>query len=318
LKFNMGTIRGQFPIKVVFSDLDGTLIHFEKHFRKFGARIEEVDADKMIGTFVHGNERRKCRVLPTSTMGPGFMSERTIDLISRVRSQGVKFVYVTGARCSTLMERLPIIGFVDAAFGETGGRFLVDSCRKLDPEWTEKMEEFCGPADSAAPPFDRKGVLWDFARELREEGYDIDARSFFFGFRVDLENQQNEKMKDLQNFEKFVKKRMPEALNMASNLGKFDFFPAISGKGNAVRHFMEKEGLRKEEAVALFDDDNDLPMANEAAQCYLIQPTHPSIASELKKNPSWIASSRVGVLAIEEALENVLEQIMQFEKDNKL
>lgn len=73
--------------------------------------------------------------MPTTTMGSGLMSKKSIKLIRSLRDHGVHFVYVTGARKSTLMERLPIMGHVDAAFGETGGRYLTDNCINLDKEW---------------------------------------------------------------------------------------------------------------------------------------------------------------------------------------
>ena len=44
-----------------------------------------------------GAERR-CRLLPTSTMGAGAISEETIALVDALRAEGVKFVIITGTR----------------------------------------------------------------------------------------------------------------------------------------------------------------------------------------------------------------------------
>ena len=76
------------------------------------------------------------------------MSERSIALIQELRREGVLFVYVTGARKSTLLERLPIMGAVDAAFAETGGRFVRDGCTVLDGAWTGVHTPACGPASA--------------------------------------------------------------------------------------------------------------------------------------------------------------------------
>ena len=42
---------------------------------------------------------------------------------------------------------------------------------------------------------------------------------------------------------------------------QYDFYPRASGKGNAVAYLQRRYGLAPAQCVALFDDDNDLPMA---------------------------------------------------------
>jgi len=288
--------------------LQGTLTHFEKYFNKQGARVEDMCSEKGTAKFVMGDETRECVLLPTTTMGSGLMSKKSIKLIRSLRDHGVHFVYVTGARKSTLMERLPIMGHVDAAFGETGGRYLTDNCINLDKEWTSLMEKFCGPESTELPPLEREGVLWDWARKLSERGYEIDARSYYFGFRVDLEKQSNDECKSDEAFCDFVNKNLPEDLATSTNIGKYDFFPKVSGKGNAVRHYMEKFDIKPEEAVALFDDENDLPMADAVEHCYVMQATHHTIEKALETNPHWHQAKGVGVIATEEVLQTLLDQ----------
>mmetsp|Transcript_20065 Transcript_20065/g.50806 ORF Transcript_20065/g.50806 Transcript_20065/m.50806 type:complete len:329 (-) Transcript_20065:1263-2249(-) len=296
--------------RVVFSDLDGTLVHFERHFRDHGATLTSpADCAPGHAQFEHAEEKRRCVLLPTSTMGPGVMSLRTMDLITELRGAGVLFVYVTGARCSTLMERLPLMAPVDAAFGETGGRYLTNNCSTLDPAWTAAMEVICGPSDSPDPPSERKGALWDWARFLTQRGFAIDARSYFFGFRVDLDKQATPALKDAVAFHSLVKEHLPAELSMASNLGKQDFFPAISGKGNAVRHFLREHGIGREEAIAMFDDENDLPMAEQVGISYVLQSTHEAVNQAVSQHPNWHLATKVGVLAAEEALEDILARV---------
>ncbi|GBG31030.1 Hypothetical Protein FCC1311_072512 [Hondaea fermentalgiana] len=241
-------------------------------------------------------------------MGAGLMSERTIELIREIRALGVHFVYVTGARKSTLEVRLPIMGCVDAAFAETGGRYLAEECSKLDESWTSTMEAVCGPENTSLPPLDRTGDLWDWARMLDAQGYVIDARSYYFGFRVDLDKQEREDLGQVDKFREFVDANMPSSLATAMNLGKFDFFPKVSGKGNAVRHYLSSHGFSADEAVALFDDENDLPMADAVGRCFVMQATHPAIEAAVKTNPNWHVATSVGVLATEEVLSSLLAE----------
>jgi len=147
--------------------------------------VQDVDEGKNEATFVFGEETRRCRMLPTSTMGPGLMSFETMALIDKIRQEGVHFVYVTGARKSTILERLPLMPIVDAAFSETGGRFMCDNCSVLDKKWTRMMEGVCGP-ENDLPPRERQGVLWDWYRILESNGYVVDARGYHFGFRLDF------------------------------------------------------------------------------------------------------------------------------------
>mmetsp|Transcript_9668 Transcript_9668/g.17004 ORF Transcript_9668/g.17004 Transcript_9668/m.17004 type:complete len:306 (+) Transcript_9668:119-1036(+) len=293
----------QGPIRAVFCDLDGTLVHFERHFAKQGGKLHATAPDLLPGQvdFSLGDEVRRCITLPTSTMGPGVMSLRSCELIKELRQAGAHVVYVTGARCSTLMERLPLMAKVDAAFGETGGRFLRDECTVLDPAWTKQMEAFCGPSTTEEPPLQRKGVLWDWARALDNNGFEIDARSYFFGFRLDLSKQKPE-MQSIESFKLFAKENLPSEITMTTNLGKFDFFPSVSGKGNAVRHYLALHGLKPDQAVALFDDENDLPMAEAVGSCFVLQTTHDSVTQALSDNPKWRLATKTGVLAAEEAL----------------
>ena len=49
----------------------------------------------------------------------------------------------------------------------------------------------------------------------------------------------------------------------AMNLGMYDFFPSLAGKGPVVRFLQAKWGLKQSECIALFDDDNDIKMVHE-------------------------------------------------------
>ena len=67
-------------VKAIFSDLDGTLVHFPAWFNEHGSRVLSSDeAAKTAVVESPEGERRDCRLLPSSTMGPGLVSEKTVS-----------------------------------------------------------------------------------------------------------------------------------------------------------------------------------------------------------------------------------------------
>lgn len=58
----------------------------------------------------------------------------------------------------------------------------------------------------------------------------------------------------------------------AMNLGMYDFFPSLAGKGPSVRFLQDKWGLKRDECIALFDDDNDIKMVQEVTPALLCLP----------------------------------------------
>ena len=73
----------------------------------------------------------------------------------------------------------------------------------------------------------------------------------------------------------------------------------------------EKFGLAPEECVALFDDDNDLPMATQCSMGMLPSLTSDSVREALEQNPQWTVARKAGqgVFATEELLEMLLQKV---------
>lgn len=97
-------------IKIVFSDLDGTLIHYPSH-----------DDDES-----GPKPRGKLLNFPKSSTGKvGVISAKTLSLVDEIRNQNkVKFVLISGMRTSTLLQRLPYLPKADAYCSENGGRIF--------------------------------------------------------------------------------------------------------------------------------------------------------------------------------------------------
>ncbi|KAL1528441.1 hypothetical protein AB1Y20_009788 [Prymnesium parvum] len=308
-------------LKAIFSDLDGTIVHFRAWFEPHGARIVQRDgkAQRAVVQSPDG-ALRDCRLLPSSTMGDGVVSERTAALVQQLRDEGVLFVVVTAARKSTLLERLPLLPPCDAAVCETGSRIYLRApggplagglAATPDEEFCARIEGVCGPLEREAPVDERPEPLWRFFRTLRREvpGLKCDSRSYYGCFRVDTRSDPavDEALRAC------VAAELPPEVDWAMNLGKYDFFPRASGKGNAVAYLQEKWGLAPEECACLFDDDNDLPMAVRCGAHFLPGLTSDSVRRAAMEHPSWVVASKEGqgVFAIEECLEQLLARVKQ-------
>lgn len=296
------------PLRAVFSDLDGTLVHFSKWFEEHGTRIVEMDEGRNYAVVENAaGERRACRLLPSSTMGPGLVSERSVELVAELRREGVLFVVVTAARKSTLLERLPLLPELDVAVAETGSRVYVQG--ELDAEWAAGLEPVCGPIEREMEIAERPEPLWQLFRKLqRVEGLKVDGRSYYGCFRVDTLGSAEAEERLLAFL---ASGEVPAGIDWAMNLGKYDFFPAASGKGNVVAYLQRKFGFAPDECAALFDDDNDLPMAARCGQQLLPGITSKSIERAAAENPAWVVapSAGQGVFAFEECVEALLQRV---------
>ena len=218
-------------IKCIFSDLDGTLCHFDRHTKHYGVEITEDEAGGCATVRNSQGEERHCRLLPTSTMGAGVISDKTVALVDELRGLGVKFVIISGARTTTMFARYPRLPTCDAIACETGAKILyppsfaassADSGEAaiadqgqgeqgeeqtlkdpfahriptggvlgLDTEWSKPFENVTGPLDSSLAPLERRGTLWDLYRELSELGLEPDARGYYGCFRVNCRNDES-------------------------------------------------------------------------------------------------------------------------------
>ena len=94
----------------VFSDIDGTLVHYPP------AQVMQQDIDD--------NKNDLLYLPPSKTGQRGVISSKTLRLCQQLRNEGVPFVLVTGARSTTLFQRLPYLPRADAYVSESGGRIF--------------------------------------------------------------------------------------------------------------------------------------------------------------------------------------------------
>lgn len=100
--------------KLIFSDIDGTLVHIaDDKLQRYGTLSEDGRlfrvAEESTGPAL------AVRPLPVSSTGTvAFISEKTLKLVAELRKKGHLFVLISGARSSTFMERLPYLPAADA------------------------------------------------------------------------------------------------------------------------------------------------------------------------------------------------------------
>ena len=293
------------------SDIDGTIVHYAKDFSQHGVKIVSSD-EKALTAIIEGpnGDRRQCRLLPSATMGPACISERTIELVEAIRDQGVMFCVMTAARRSTMMRRLDMLPTCDAVVCEGGSRMMMNG--QLETDYSKRFEDICGPMDrKVVGENERPEPLWQFYRQLEEEvpGLCLDAQDYFGMFRVSALG--DEATEDALQ-EMLQPSKIPKGVSVNSNLGKTDLFPTLAGKANAVQYLQKKYCIDRLETACLFDDDNDLLMAEQCGVHFLPSLTSFSIKNAAQHNPSWHIPNTVGqgVFATEESLEALLARVM--------
>lgn len=275
---------------ICFSDIDGTLVHYEDH------QLAEVDPDNLL-------------LLPRSSTGlQGVISKNTLDKIAALRSAGIVFVLVSGARTTTIMARLPFLPASDAYVTENGGIIfhpdgkLQTALRwRTDKEWREQHTAVLGPSDQdGAAAMGRDGPLWDWARKLQSDGWKLDTQGYSTNFRVRPgPNRSAEQLDE-------VIAQAPAGIKCTYNLGVADFYPESSGKATAAQYLMKRFGAAAKDCVFLCDDDNDMELAGIVGQAFLPSITSASVRAAVKARPTqFVTSTHHGTKATEDILDKV-------------
>lgn len=210
---------GLTDVEAIFSDMDGTLVHYEWAMQGQGYQMLNIDGspsasyaptehntlkitrcgvemERVVFLHVPTGTKVPCVKVPSLTLGGGYVSLTTLELAEELRCRfGVYIVLMTGARTSTMLMRrqsgtIPIVDYDVCEGGgkvwEVFGRPTLEA-PTLSPSWTAQFAATTGPPDQLdSDPVSRQGPLWDVYRMLHKEGYYLDAKSFSTSFLVDL------------------------------------------------------------------------------------------------------------------------------------
>lgn len=283
---------------VLFTDLDGTCVHY----------------NSPIGLGRDGKQNAILQLPPSKTGAHGVISVRTLQLYAVVRQLGVKLVLISGARLSTVLQRLPWLPAADAIVAESGGRIYYPGALPTaaplqeDSDWrAQQAAGGAGPAgQEAVPAEERSGELWRLYQDIQGgqvpglEGVRLDSTSYTTAFRLRLKEPSQADA---------LRAALPPSLTTATNLGAADVYPACSGKDNAALHLMRRWGVSPNDCVFMCDDDNDLGLAHLVRRAYLPGVTAPSMAAAVAARPDhFYVSLTSGVWATEEILELLIAE----------
>eukprot|EP00197_Chlamydomonas_leiostraca_P012292 CAMPEP_0202869656 /NCGR_PEP_ID=MMETSP1391-20130828/12575_1 /ASSEMBLY_ACC=CAM_ASM_000867 /TAXON_ID=1034604 /ORGANISM="Chlamydomonas leiostraca, Strain SAG 11-49" /LENGTH=268 /DNA_ID=CAMNT_0049549997 /DNA_START=62 /DNA_END=868 /DNA_ORIENTATION=- len=244
-------------------------------------------------------------VTPPSASGrQGAISAQTIHQVAALRSKGVMFVVITGARLSTLLMRLPYLPAADAFVCENGGRVfypgspLPTACPITEDAHWRDTQAAAGPtSQDGVEPKARTGALWEWYAKLAADGWVLDANGYTTSFRCHAKGGKS--MAQLEA----LAKEAPQGLDSSFNLGAADFYPDTSGKVRAARYLMARFQARAQDCVFLCDDDNDMELAAEVGRAYLPSVTSESVRRAVAARPEhFVQATKKGTEATEEML----------------
>jgi hypothetical protein len=255
-------------IRMVFSDVDGTLAHYPENLDNF-------------------NDDDFVKFPPSSTGMRGIISRETLTLCHKIRqtkvadpsisekdATSVKFAVVSGMRTTTLLQRLPYLPLADAYCSENGGRIFFPvsmSSHELSMlsgnEKGKQPNEFYPPRENAGEGGSKQMYRLQEDMEWRQmmsrenaagpDGYHskspalakpVDSRrGVLWDFASDL--LKRGWVLDYQGYAtgfrvhmkkqviptldaEFLKKEAPSSLSVTENLGSYDVYPSCCGKKN--------------------------------------------------------------------------------------
>jgi len=131
--------------KIIFCDIEGTILHYKKHFQSYA---EIIDEDQSLGKAVYrdikNGEERLCKMFNSLSSGPAYISELTLTLVSDLREKGYIFALISGLGRESLQKRLEILPKSDYIICENGA--VVYQNNIIDTDWSARAESGKGQA----------------------------------------------------------------------------------------------------------------------------------------------------------------------------
>lgn len=263
--------------KVIFSDIDGTLIHKLSKERAFNREVDDL--------IQVSDENR-------------FVSKKTVDLISKLRENEAIFILITGRRKSGYQKLAQVIPH-DYAVIEHGCVILENG--DYDQGWLKKLEPVIGKIGSKT----KEGVLWRYEQFFRRSGYNTDSNGRLATFRVyhnaesqnDLSEEEKVKIESLKH---------PHGITTTRNMDMLDILPALGGKLNAMNYLIEKYAVDLQHIIGLGDDVNDHLMLKHVA----LPMTHNGANKEIKELVN-LRKGYVSTFDSYKATEDMLSKILK-------
>lgn len=291
-------------MSLISSDIDGTLVHPSQGCGNHSLLYVE----------------------PGQSERPAYISEKCIELIQSIRSNGDAVALLTGARASTALSRLLQLPACDALCFEEGGRILIHKqhCNDAgspsvalpyteDNCWRAQLDSQCGPAKEAHVAASRRsGSMWSLVNDpsLLPPGACCDTTGYTTCLRIKLQTAGGPGAKRNQDLQA---KLASLGLQCTHNDNKLDVIPLRSGKANACKHLLQMLGLQAMVA-SLGDDDNDIGMLTQAQTRIFVRRNSESVRRLLQQQQQFAHIYDSGIecahCSTEYALGDLLNQRM--------
>ena len=178
-------------------------------------------------------------------VGNGFYASRkALGELKELQAnpQGLKVGIVTTRRFSTAQAALKVIPHNYAVL-DYGTIVLIDD--QPDREWLETLRPYIGNPLT----WEKKGVLWDYAQQVRAElglqGFEVYSDDRFGSFRVVPPPPFTK-----AELEQLFQIKRPEGISAVLIDNSVDFFPTLAGNANAVHHVLKRLGTTDLSSVA--------------------------------------------------------------------
>lgn len=249
-------------IQILFSDIDNTLVHEEKE------------------PFKIPDENR-------------YISEENVALLKELK-KNIPVVLITGRRITGFQRVSKII---PNTFGLIEHGCLLIKDGKPDKHYAKEFKEYIGKPWR----FIKKGILWDYEKEINSMGVVTDSENRYASFRIDPEKNHlnHSEVKNL------IRQKHPEGIKVTINNGYIDFIPPMGGKSHGINHVLIEMSCRWKHVAAFGDDYNDKEMLKSAGFPFTISGSKSEIISIVKRK------GYVSPFSSHKGTEDVLKKILQ-------
>ncbi len=223
-------------IRLVFSDIDGTVVHKIYDVRETKDELILIGKDS-------------------------YVDRETVNYIELIKSYGIPFIFITSRRSSTY-KRLSRIIKPSMAVVEDGS-VILDENDELDKAWLNLQIASIGPYDHINQQRRSEGELWMFKQQLAEmkiENLKVIDEGFIASFKVELPRDKPlASVADVTSYLSENGVEVPNSIRYSFNsqYNSLVFSSGLAGKANAARYLLNRYQISADYAAVLGDDYND-------------------------------------------------------------
>jgi len=239
--------------KIIFSDIDGTLMHRcsnEKHSIK----------------------------MPTEH---NYIGRQAASRIDGIIGLGNMFVLATARRKSSYDNLSHLIPHKSVIL-EAGGLILEDGI--ADKGWLKHLYSSIGPIG------ERMGSLWDYEKHLEKNGITIEPGERYASIRIRLDGMaKNDASLLKRKIEDEVDAIFELKLKTSISWPMLDIIPKAAGKENAAKFLTKKYGFDVKDTIGIGNDISDIEMLKYVATPFCPGNAVDSVKEAVKKKNGYVS-----------------------------